>query len=44
MANANVELKWYEVGVFNWLQNEPKYYKLRFADLSHDVRRKKFCG
>ena len=37
MANANVELKWYEVGVFNWLQNEPKYLKLRFGDLSHDV-------
>ena len=34
----------YEVGVFKWLQNEPKYWKWRFADLSHDVWRNKFCG
>ena len=36
MANANVELKWYEVGGINWLQNQPKYWNWRFADLSHE--------
>ena len=44
MANANVELKWYMKSGFLNGYKMSLNIEWRFADLSHDVWRNKFCG